>query len=298
MFLSNISLFLTIVEKGSLAAAAREAGLSPTTVSERLAALEAHFGVVLLNRTTRAISLTDEGRLLVEGARQILSEVENLEARIKLGAEALSGSIRVSAPVDLGESFLVPEINQFLAEHSAVSIDLVLTDSYVDIVGEGIDIALRFGEVADSSMRVRSLGKKQRSVCASPEYLGKNGTPKEPADLKKHNCLVMRFGPNLDNIWRFGKGPTQQIITVKGNRIANNGSIIRQWGIAGYGIILKSEFDVSRDIREGRLVRILSDYAPPPIPLQMLFPPSRAQPQRVRAFADQLVLASRSLGLG
>lgn len=295
MLLNNIALFLQIVEKGSLVAASREAGLSSTTVSERLAALEAHFGVVLLNRTTRAISLTDEGRTLVEGAKRVLGEVSDLETRIRFGAQTLSGPIRISAPSDIGRTVISAAINRFLSEHPAISAELLLSDGHVDIVGEGFDIALRFGPVTDSSLRVKSLGQKRRVVCAAPTYLEKHGIPKKPGDLKDHNCLVMRFGANLDNVWRFGPGTLQQIVTVRGDRVANDGALVRQWGLAGHGIILKSELDVGPDIGAGKLVELLADHAPPPTPLQMLFPPSRAQPRRVRALAD--LLASMFQGL-
>ena len=294
MLLDNIALFLKIVEKGSLAAAAREAGLSPTTVSERLAALEAHYGVVLLNRTTRAISLSEEGRILVDGAKHLLGEVEELDGLIRHGAETLSGPIRVSAPSDLGRGRISDEIARFLEKHPAITIDLVLSDGYLDIVGEGIDIALRFGQVTDSSLRVKALVQQHRRlVCAARSYLEKHGEPKQPADLKDHNCLVMRFGVNLDNVWHFGPAAMKQIVTVKGDRVANDGRLVRQWCVAGYGIALKSELDVVEDLKEGRLVVLLDDYTPPPIPLQMMFPPSRAQPRRVKALANQFVEAFR-----
>jgi DNA-binding transcriptional LysR family regulator len=291
MLLNNIALFLQIVEKGSLVAAGREAGLSPTTVSERLSSLEAHFGVVLLNRTTRAISLTEEGRMLVDGAKQVLGEVEDLESRIRIGAETLSGTIRISAPSDLGRTVVSAEINRFLAANPAISVELLLSDGYVDVVGQGFDIALRFGPVTDSSLRVRSLGPKRRLVCAAPSYLAEHGAPTAPDDLAAHNCLVMRFGSSLDNVWRFGADRTGQMVTVRGNRVANDGALVRQWCLAGLGIMLKSELDVAADFQAGRLVQLLADHAPPPTPLQMLFPPSRAQPRRVRALADQLALA-------
>ncbi|WP_313952959.1 LysR family transcriptional regulator [Accumulibacter sp.] len=295
MLLSNIALFLQIVEKGSLTAAGREAGLSVTTVSERLSALEAHFGVVLLNRTTRALSLTEEGRTLVEGAKRVLGEVEDLETRIRHGAQTLSGPIRISAPSDIGRTLVSAEINRFLSENPAISVELLLSDGYVDIVGEGFDIALRFGPVTDSSLRVRSLGQKRRLVCAAPSYLEKHGRPNKPVDLKTHNCLVMRFGTHLDNVWRFGPNTMQQIVTVRGDRVANDGALVRQWCLAGHGIMLKSELDVGPDIRAGNLRELLTDHAPPATPLQMLFPPGRAQPRRVRALADQLALMLQRL---
>lgn len=294
MLINNIALFLQIVEKGSLTAAGRETGLSSTTVSERLAALEAHFGVVLLNRTTRAISLTEEGRTLVEGAKHVLGEIEDLETRIRFGAQTLSGPIRISAPSDLGRTAVSTAIKRFLSQHPDISVELLLSDGYVDVVGQGFDIALRFGRVTDSSLRVRSLGQQRRVVCAAPGYLEIHGTPKKPVDLKGHNCLVMRFGANLDNVWRFGPDTLQQIITVRGDRVANDGALVRQWCLAGHGIVLKSELDVGPDIRAGNLVELLADYAPPATPLQILFPPSRAQPRRVREFADQLALTLQS----
>ena len=290
MLTSNLALFLQIVEKGSLAAAGRETGLSATTVSERLAALEAHYGVVLLNRTTRAISLTEEGRTLVEGAKRVLAEVEEMDTRIRFGAQTLSGPIRLSAPSDIGRNVISSAVSHFLAEHPSISVELLLSDGYVDVVSQGFDIAVRFGAVTDSSLRVRNLGQKRRILCAAPGYLERHGAPQTPDDLQQHNCLLMRFGGNLDNVWRFGPDSKPQFVTVRGNRVANDGALVRQWGLAGHGIMLKSELDVGADIQAGRLVELLPEHAQPATPIQMLFPPSRAQPRRVRALADRLAL--------
>lgn len=296
MLLTNIAMFQKIVEKGSLTGAARELGLSPTTVSERLSALESHYGVVLLNRTTRSISLTEEGRTLVEGAKHVLGEIEDLDTRIRQGAQTLSGLIRVSAPSDLGRTIVSDEINSFVAQHPSISVELLLSDGYIDIVGQGFDIAVRFGSVTDSSLRIRSLGSRRRLVCASPSYIEKHGAPRTPADLKDHNCLVMRFGINLDNVWHFGPDTVKQIVTVRGDRVANDSALVRQWALAGHGITYRSELDVGADIEAGRLVELLASHAPLATPIQMLFPPSRAQPQRVRALADQLALGLQVQG--
>src|ERR1700689_418868 len=198
MILDNLALFLRIVEKGSLAAAGRELGLSAATVSERLVALEKYYGAALLHRTTRAINLTDEGRMLVEGAKRLLAEADELGARIRLGVDKISGPIKLSAPIDLGRSYLVPILDAFLAEHPQVLIDLNLTDGFVDLVGQGQDLAVRYGELADSTLRVRRLGKNRRVVCASPAYLRDRGCPQHPDDLGHHQCLLMRFGPTID----------------------------------------------------------------------------------------------------
>lgn len=288
MLIDHIRLFLKIAEKGSMVAAGREMGLSATTVSERLAALETHYGVVLFNRTTRSLSLTDEGRTLIEGAKVVLAEVDDLDTRIRHGAEAISGPIRISAPVDLGRSIVSEVIARFTKKHPAVSIELSLSDGYVDIVGEGFDLALRFGAVVDSTLRARSLGEYRRVVCAAPSYLEARGVPRKPADLIDHNCLVMRFGRTLDNIWRFGSGKTAQSVTVRGDKIVNDGSLVRRWALAGHGIILKSELDVAADLKAGKLIALLEDHASPANPLQMMFPPARAQPRRVQALAEEL----------
>lgn len=288
MLLNNLRLFLTIAERGSLVAAARESGLSTTTVSERLAALESHYGVVLFNRTTRSISLTEEGRVLVDGAKSVLGEVSDLDTLIRHGAETLSGPIRISAPIDLGRSVISRVIAEFTEENPAVSIELLLSDGYVDLVGQGFDLAIRFGSITDTSLRVRSLGSFQRFVCASPAYLEKYGMPTKPDDLRRHNCLIMRFGSTLDNVWEFGTGAPHERIPVRGNRTVNDGSLIRSWALAGHGIVLKSELDVGEDVRSGKLVSLLQEFLPPPNPLQMMFPPARAQPRRVSALAKHL----------
>lgn len=288
MNLDNITLFLMIVEKGSLTAAGREMGLSPTTVSERLAALEAHFGVVLLNRTTRSISLTEEGRTLFDGARDVLDSAEDLETRIRYGAKTITGAIRVSVPRDLGHSIVSDAIKEFLSTHPAISVDLELSDGFIDIVGRGIDIAVRYGRVPDSTLRSRKLGDCRRLICASPRYIERYGAPKEPADLKRHNCLVMRFGQDLDNQWDFGDGAGGQAITVNGDRIANDSGLVRKWCVSGDGIARKTALDIYEDLRTGQLVELLKNYAVSPLPLQLIFPPSRAQPRRVQVLADHL----------
>lgn len=291
MNLNQFYLFQQIIEQGSLAAAGRELGLSAATVTERLAALERHYGVTLLNRTTRAISLTEEGRTLLDGARQLIATSEELENRIRLGAETLTGSIRISAPFDLGQSTVKPVVDKFLTENPKVTIELLLSDGYVNIVDEGIDIALRLGNLADSTLRVRSLGQNRRLVCASPEYLLRHGKPDSPDDLREHNCLVMRFGTELDNLWRFQKDDRELVVAVSGNRVANEGRLVHDWCLEGQGIALKSIWDVKPDIASGALVRLLDEYLPPPTTLQLLFPPGRSQPHRVRELVTKLTAA-------
>jgi DNA-binding transcriptional LysR family regulator len=291
MLLDNLALFLRIVEKGGLAAAGREIGLSPATVSERLAALERRYGATLLKRTTRAISLTDEGRLLVEGARRLLAEAEDLDSLVKHGTEQISGPIRLSAPEDLGRRRIVPVIDAFLTEHHGVTIDLNLTDGYVDLVGQGLDFAIRHGVLADSSLRSIPLGENRRIVCAAPGYVARHGAPAHPHDLAQHDCILMRFGQNIDRRWPFLIAGRLERVAVQGRRIANDGGLVRQWCKEGHGVALKSIRDIEVDLASGALVELLKDYAAGGTALQIVFPPSRVQPRRVRMLIECIGVA-------
>ena len=288
--LDTLAFFIRIAEKQGVAAAGRDFGMSPATASERLAGLEAHYGASLLRRTTRSISLTDEGRLLLERARVLVEEAQDLEARIKLGAERLSGKIRLSAPCDLGEHRIVPLVNAFLEMHPDTAVELILTDGYVDLVSEGLDLAIRFGALRDSTMLVRKLGDNRRLICAAPSYIDAHGAPRHPDDLVDHNCLVMQFGPVVDREWTFVINNKRHDISVSGNRTANTGMQVRRWCLDGYGIALKSIWDVGDDIKEGRLVELLKDYAPrSQSALQIVYLRGSGSLSRVRAFIGFLV---------
>ncbi|MBA6067387.1 LysR family transcriptional regulator [Pseudomonas mosselii] len=287
--LDQLALFLTIIEKGSLSAAGRDRGLSPATVSERLSALEAHYWVTLLTRSTRSLSLTDAGRLLADGARRLLAEAEELQSQLQDGQQKISGLVRLSAPVDLGQHCIVPLLDRFLAEHPDVSIDLDLTDGYVDLVGQGIDLAIRYGTLADSSLRARPLGDNRRVVCAAPDYLRRHGIPLHPDDLARHDCIVMRFGIHTERVWPFRLGAAAYPVSVRGRRVANNGEQVRRWALAGHGLCLKSLRDVQDDLDEGRLVEVLGDFSAGPVALQIVYPPTRVQPRRVRALMEAIV---------
>lgn len=293
MQLDHLHLFLKIVDRGSLAAAARALGLSSTTVSERLATLESHYGARLFNRTTRSLNLTEAGRTLLEGAPRLLADAEELRSRIQAGSETLAGPLRISAPVDFGRERIAPILEAFLQEHPRITAELHLFDGYVDVVAESIDVAVRFGSLPDSSLRVRRIGNNKRIACASPAYLEKHGLPLKPEDLASHNCLCMRFGPHLDREWRFRRAGREITVLVSGDRVANDGGLVRRWCLRGHGIALKSEWDVAADVAGGRLVELLKDFAPAPTALQLVFPPGRNHPRRVEAFADALTAALR-----
>jgi DNA-binding transcriptional LysR family regulator len=289
MLLENLALFLRIVRHGSMVAAGREMGLSPATVSERLAALESHYGTRLLTRTTRSLSLTEEGRALAEGAPTLLAEAEALETRLRDGVTLVAGPIHVSAPSDLGRNRIAQLLDKFLAKHPGVSINLHLSDGYIDLAAQGIDIAIRYGDLADSSLMMRPLAPSARVVCASPAYLARHGHPEHPEELHRHNCLMMRFRGEVDRAWPFIIDGKPRTLLLSGNRIANDGALVREWSVQGHGIARKAEWDIAEDILAGRLVPLLRAFEVPPLRLQALYPKGRAQISRIRRLLDFLV---------
>ena len=288
MFLDDLTLFLRIVERGGMAAAGRDLGVSRTRVSERLVALEKYYGARLLARTTRSIHLTDEGRTLVEGARRILSEAEETRTRIRHGVETLSGTVRISATADLGRNRLGPVLDAFTAQHPNVTIDATFTDGHVDLIGLGIDLAIRLGPVPDSTMRARVVARNWRVVCAAPQYLEAHGTPRHPTDLIEHNCIVMRFGEEIDNHWPFVVAGKEIQTAVGGNRISNDGGYAKSLVLAGHGIALKSIWDVADELKSGALVQVLREFRAADTAIRIVYPNGAVQPRRVRALMDHI----------
>jgi DNA-binding transcriptional LysR family regulator len=287
--IDSLALFVRIVERGGLAAAGRDMGLSPAMVTERLAAMEAHYGARLLNRTTRSVSLTDEGKLLLDGARQLVSDAADMQSRIKLGVNRISGAIRISAPNDLGRNRVAQILDSFMQTHPDISIELLLSDGYADLAGQGIDLAVRLGQLKDSSLNAVRLGANRRLVCAAPSYLKLNGVPVVPRDLLAHNCLLMRFGMGVDRDWTFTESDRATTVVVNGNRIANDGSLVRQWCVQGFGIARKSHWDVKEDLKTGRLKELLTPFAPPASAVHVLYQGGSSISKRVRALIDALI---------
>ncbi|XBS69228.1 LysR family transcriptional regulator [Acerihabitans sp. KWT182] len=287
--LANLRLYLLIIEKGGLSAAGRELGLSPASVSERLAMLESYYGATLLTRTTRSFSLTDEGRLLAEGARRLLAEAEELEGRIKSGVRKLSGPVKLTAPVDLGRIRIVPILDRFLEQHPDVSIDLSLTDNFVDLVSQGMDFAVRYGTSNDDTLKTRLIGENRRLICGSPNYLRRKGIPKHPDDLARHDCLLMRFMPGIERTWPFFVNGAPCAVAVRGQRITDNSQLIKQWALQGYGLCKKSVWDVQADLDAGRLTEVLAPFSLPLTALHIVYPTRRIQPRRVDALIDAIV---------
>lgn len=288
MKLSYLKLFLQIIEAGSLSAAARETGLSSTTVSERLAALEEHYGAALLTRSTRSLSLTAEGEVLVEGARRLLSDAHRLEAAIQSGADAQSRVIRFSAPTDLGETVILPIVDRFLAANPGVSIDAVISDENVDIQRQGMDFAVRDGQAGHSALTSEFLIENKRVVVAAPSYIARRGAPIHPNDLMGHDCLTLRVGPHTNRFWRFRVDGAVIDAPIAPARTANNARLIADWCRQGHGIAIKSIINVAKDLANGDLVEVLQGFAPPEGAFHLVYPSDRTLAPLVTELAAQI----------
>lgn len=288
--LQSLKFFIRLVEKNGVAVAGRDFGLSAASASERLAKLERDYGAKLVNRTTRSLSLTDEGRILFEGARSLVDNADDLERQIKHGMDRVSGPLKIAAPMDIGSHLISNLVDRFVEENPEIKISLLLSDENIDLVGQGIDVAIRLGPMKDSTMRVRKLADNRRLVVASPAYVEKYGMPSSPNDLHSHNCLIMHWGRSIDREWYFKVNGRRKKITVSGNRAANSGAQVKRWCLDGRGIAFKSIWDVNPFLKSGALIELLSEYhLDQESAVQLLYPGGNKPPRRVRAFIDFLV---------
>ncbi|OMH38927.1 LysR family transcriptional regulator [Motiliproteus sp. MSK22-1] len=287
--ISDLRLFKRIVELGSMTAAAHELGLSTATISNRLAALEQSMSTQLINRTTRKQKITSSGSRLFELANRVLAEVDDFADEVSCTERGVSGSLRVSAPLDLGHTHIAPAVECFLNENPSLRISLWLTDDVVDLTEKGVDIAIRYGRLQDSSLRLRRIATNRRIPVASPDYLARMGEPRTPWELESHNCMVLSNEGNCFDQWSFTINDLQQSVRVSGDRDSSDAELLRHWAVAGKGIALKSAWDVVDDVINGRLTPLLVDYCPKSVDLQLLLPSGSHMTHRVRAFSDFLV---------
>ncbi|WP_049621529.1 LysR family transcriptional regulator [Frateuria defendens] len=283
--LPNLWVFAKVVSAGSLSAASRELGLSLSVVSKRLAQLEASLGVRLLQRTTRRQTLTEEGALLHAQAERILAEVEQAEALMSRRRGAVSGLLRLTAPNELGRRRIAPIVADFQRKHRQLTVQLELTDTVVDLLGGGFDLAVRYGSLADSSMVARELAPNYRVLCAAPAYLARHGAPAHPGELARHRCILIGDQPRAE--WRF-EGERGLVVRVPGALVTNDGEAAHAWALEGAGIALKSVWDVGDDLDAGRLRRVLPAWPIPAAPLHAIYPHGRHLAPRVRVFVDYL----------
>lgn len=286
----EMEVFVTIVDAGSYSAAARAFSMSPSAISKLVTRLEKRLGVQLVVRSTRSFRLTTEGTEFYERSRAIVQDIVEAEAKVASRAEAVAGLLKVSSNLPFGLHVLSPLVVLFLDENPDMRIDLELTDEAVDMIAEKTDIAIRAGQLRDSSLRSRRLQTSPRHIVASPQYLSRFGEPTRPEMLRQHACLTFGARPHL-NSWQF-KDPADGAsvhIDVGGKLVVNNGESMRIFALAGAGIARLSEFHISRDLAEGRLVRLLGHWdAGESEPISAIYSAQTHVPQRIRRFLDFL----------
>ncbi len=286
-----INVLVRVVESGGFTAAARKMGMSVSAVTKAIARLEDELGTQLFNRTTRQVNTTDYGQDFYERCVQILDDLEDAETLVKSRNVAAEGRIRAVVPFSFGRVTLVPALPAFYEQYPNISVELSFSDGPVDLVAEGYDVAVRTGQILDSRLTTRLLTRGSQITAASPQYLKMNGTPKTPDDLKDHNCIIGRFGPEWDFANKKGEKTT---VRVSGNTIINSGDAYREAAVNGVGIIQGTYWLVRKDLESGALVQILNDYALEGAPISVLYLAKRHLPRKVRVFLDFIIALTKT----
>lgn len=288
--LSQLQLFVRLANAGTLSAAARQLQLTPAAASAALKRLEAALAVRLVERSTRSMRLTAEGELLREHAERALGVLD--DARSLLGAqrETLEGEVHLAAPADLGRQVLSPMLDGILARHPGLRIALQVSDVRQDLLRDRVDIAVRYGELHDSSLVARRLHVTQSALVASPAYVARHGAPQHPRELAQHNCLALHRAERPHTQWVFVRDGAELTVKVTGNRRADDGGLVREWAVQGLGIAQKARLDVRADLRAGRLVELMPQWQGLRYPLHAIVPAQRHLPLRVRRLLDELVV--------
>jgi DNA-binding transcriptional LysR family regulator len=282
-----LALFAAVVEQGSFSAAGRQLGMSPSAVARAVDRIEARLGVRLVLRSTRALTLTAEGRAYLQAARRILADLDDAEQQIA-DQGSPRGRLRVTAALSHGRLCVVPLLGSFAARYPDILIDIALTDTIVDIAAGQADVAVRFGPLPDSSLTARKLGETGRVIVAAPDYLRRHGTPQVPEDLFAHNCLNFSFRRS-EPVWPFLRDEKAFALSVRGNVEANNGETLGQLAAIGVGIARVGAFSVAEDIAKGTLVPLLEAFNPGDVEqIHAVFVGGQAVPARIRVFVDFL----------
>jgi len=282
----SLTAFVAVADRRGFAAAARSLEISPPAITRAVAALERHLGVTLFHRSTRAVSLTDEGAAFLDRARRILADLREAEQIVMGGRSVPRGQLYVTAPVLFGRLHVLPAIGALLAKHDGLSARMMLLDRNVRIVEEGIDVAVRIGALADSALRVVTVGSVRQTIVASPAYLAEHGMPAIPADLDGHRCIV-GSGVRVGSAWPFGsKG--ERIVDVVPRLTVNTVDATIAAAEAGLGLANVLSYQSAEAIAAGRLVSVLADHAPPPMPVSLLYDAGRAAMPAVRLFIEAM----------
>lgn len=283
--LGAMAILLKTVDAGSLSAAAKELDVPLASVSRRIAELESHLDTRLLNRTSRRLSLTEAGQLYVEASRRILEQVEEAERTATGVYHDLKGQLSIAAPVVFGRTHIIPIVSDFLRKYADIDIRLVLADRLLDLLEAEIDVAIRIGDLDDSSLIALRVGSVRRVTCASPTYLATHGWPKDPQDLLRHTCITFE---NLASsaAWRFAGPKGQVVVPVHSRLTVSTAEAAVDAAVAGLGLTRLLSYQIAHEIHAGRLAVVLEDYELPIWPVSIVHAGQQLLPKRVRAFLD------------
>lgn len=290
--LDAMKVFVRVAETGSFSAVARETSTTQSAVSKQVAALEGHLGAKLFSRSTRAVSLTEAGEVFFPEARRLVADFEAAEGRLRSGGPQLTGWLRVAASVGYGRRILMPQVQSFLEKHPGVRIDLRLSDGFTDLIEQGIDIAVRLGDLPDSSLLARRIGLSQRVLVAHPSYFTKSpgGRPQleHPRDLARHNCVVYTEVAT-QNVWDFtGPNDEKAQVRVAGNLQTNSSEVIRAAALSGLGICHAPNWLIQEELASGEVRGLLPDWRARPIPIHAVYPVHRRHVAKIEAFIAHL----------
>ncbi len=283
----QLATFVEVVAKGSLSAAARAEGIAPAMIGRRLDALEERLGVKLLQRTTRKIALTNEGITFLEDCQRILADLQDAEAAVSDRSARASGHLTISAPAGFGRRHVAPLMPSFLTEHRDLTLTLNLNDRVVDLIGEGVDVAIRIATLSDSNLIGVKLADNKRVVVASPAYIKRHGTPTSLDDLSKHNCLAIS-SEGSQRGWTFRQNGRNVTLKATGNMVCNDGQVLHDWALAGKGLAWRSMWEIATEVESGKLVTVLDEFAAPGNDIYAVFAQRRHLPLRIRALVDFL----------
>ncbi|WP_267221395.1 LysR family transcriptional regulator [Dyella silvae] len=287
-----LSAFVAVVEHGGFAPAARRLGVAPSSLTRQVNSLEESLGTLLMNRSTRTVSLTEAGTQYYEDARRILEELESADRTASELAGPPSGLLRVTMPVAFGTLHVAPALPAFFREYPGIRLEIRLTDTMMNLVEDRIDIAIRLGSLATPNLIARKLAPHRRVICASPDYLGERGTPMEPEDLSRHNCLLFDYLSG-ESTWTLARDGKTVKVPVTGNLRANGSELLREAAIGGAGLLLMPTWLVGHDLAAGRLLPVLESWAPTPGASEgavwAVYLPNRRGSKKIAAFLDFLV---------
>lgn len=284
----QIEAFVDVVEKGSMARAALEQNITPVMLGRRIDALEKRLGVKLMHRTTRHLTLTEEGTVFLDHCRKLLGDLDHAEKIIAEGRHKATGHLVVSTPAAYGRKHVAPHAPAFIAANPDVQISFNLTDRVVDLVREGYDLSIRIGGTIDPNFVAVKLASNRRVVCGTPEYFERNGIPRTLEDLEHHNCLAFNLQGGQQRGWYFQQNGKPVTIKVNGNLDCNDGELLHRWACESLGLAWRSTWEIQSELASGQLITVLDDYALDNYDIMAVYPQQRHLPAKIRFFIDML----------